>query len=120
MRLKRLIQRAGDRKQGSDGRNPYVDRMDIPLLHEASVIQSSFQKQAMRFFTDHFVACGICHRYYLWERGERVTDSRRDPDLTFCSECNCFVCSGCDCSVFHLDYQLAHWEDVGVRGTREG
>ena len=89
--------------------------MNISLLHEASVTPSSFQKQALSFFTTYFVACGICHRYYLWERDERVTGSRRDPDLTFCSECNCFVCSGCDCSVFHLDYQLAHWDEVGVR-----
>ncbi|KAK8819900.1 hypothetical protein WA538_002003, partial [Blastocystis sp. DL] len=101
--------KAGDSKLETDGRNPYVDRMNISLLHEASVTPSSFQKQALSFFTTYFVACGICHRYYF----------RRDPDLTFCSECNCFVCSGCDCSVFHLDYQLAHWDEEEEKKVEE-
>ena len=33
-----------------------------------------------------------------------------------CDECNCLVCENCDCSVYHLDYQLKHWEEVGVAG----
>ena len=40
------------------------------------------------------------------------TDSHKDNRVRHCSECNCYVCSNCNCAVFHLDYQLAHWDDV--------
>ena len=37
-----------------------------------------------------------------------------DVPMKYCQECAFPVCDGCDCSVYHLDYQLAHWEEVGV------
>ena len=39
--------------------------------------------------------------------------------MKFCQECNFPVCEHCDCSMDHLDYQLAHWDDVGARGGCE-
>lgn len=40
--------------------------------------------------------------------------SVKDQNWEFCKECNIFVCGNCDCSVYHLDYQLALWGDVGM------
>ena len=34
--------------------------------------------------------------------------------LKKCDECNCLVCQNCNCSVYHLDYQLKHWEEVDL------
>ena len=39
--------------------------------------------------------------------------------MKFCQECNFPVCEHGDCSMYHLDYQLAHWDDVGARGGCE-
>lgn len=32
--------------------------------------------------------------------------------MKYCQECGFSVCEGCDCSVYHLAYQLAHWDEV--------
>ena len=43
--------------------------------------------------------------------------SHLDERLKYCNECKCHICNYCDCSVYHLDYQLAYWNtDVCCEG----
>lgn len=44
----------------------------------------------------YFVTCAIC----------RLSFSRHGSGATFCPECKCHVCGSCDCTVFHLAYQV--------------
>ena len=108
------VQRVGDHEAEVTGElNPYIAQMDIAFLHETSItMQSQVQKRALAFFQKYFKQCGICHSFYQFGLWKVFTCSSKDNRLKYCNECNCFVCSQCDCSVFHLEYQLAHWEDV--------
>lgn len=38
--------------------------------------------------------------------------SRHSLEASFCDECKCFVCSECDCTVFHLSYQEQLWREL--------
>lgn len=35
--------------------------------------------------------------------------SKHRRDATFCEECKCYVCSHCDCQIYHLSYQEELW-----------
>ena len=104
----------GDHKGELTGElNPYIAQMDIAFLHESSeTMQSQVKKRACAFIMSisgnaKFVI-PITSMNCVWNLNNSCKDSR----IRHCSECNCFVCSNCNCSVFHLDYQLAHWDDV--------
>lgn len=40
--------------------------------------------------------CAICQHNY----------SKHSAEVGFCDECKCYVCGACNCSVFHLSYQV--------------
>jgi hypothetical protein len=42
------------------------------------------------------VTCAICQHNY----------SKHCVEVGFCDECKCYVCGACNCSVFHLSYQV--------------
>lgn len=35
----------------------------------------------------------------------------RTSDASFCDECKCYVCSNCNCQVYHLSYQEELWAE---------
>lgn len=61
---------------------------------------SAVTKRATRIWKQHFVSCALCHKSY---------SKHRTSDATFCDECKCYVCSSCDCKIYHLDYQEELW-----------
>ena len=46
--------------------------------------------------------------------------SRHSLEASFCDECKCFVCSECDCTVFHLSYQEQLWRELTETEVRWG
>lgn len=42
-------------------------------------------------------------------RCSRAAFSKHRRDATFCEECKCYVCSHCDCQIYHLSYQEELW-----------
>lgn len=61
---------------------------------------SAVTKRASRIWKQHFVSCALCHKSY---------SKHRTSDAMFCEECKCYVCSNCDCKIYHLDYQEELW-----------
>ena len=59
-------------------------------------------RKAARLWKRHFVTCAICNSAF----------AKNTRQAKFCGECNCFVCSTCDCTVFHLSYQQDLWDKV--------
>ncbi|CAM9165653.1 unnamed protein product [Chrysoparadoxa australica] len=60
---------------------------------------SAVAKRAARVWKTYFVTCAICS----------ISFGRNSPETRFCPECKCYVCVGCDCSMFHLSYQEEFW-----------
>jgi hypothetical protein len=52
--------------------------------------------RASRIWKTHFVTCAICSKSF----------SKHSQEVGFCGECKCYVCVQCNCSVFHLSYQV--------------
>ena len=79
-----------------------------PTLVSASLIEqarenhnsSAVTKRADRIWKQHFVSCALCKESY---------SKHRTSDATFCDECKCYVCSGCNCQIYHLSYQEELW-----------
>ena len=79
-----------------------------PTLVSASLIEqarenhnsSAVTKRADRIWKQHFVSCALCKKSY---------SKHRTSDATFCDECKCYVCSGCNCQIYHLSYQEELW-----------
>jgi len=79
-----------------------------PTLVSASLIEqarenhnsSAVTKRADRIWKQHFVSCALCKKSF---------SKHRTSDATFCNECKCYVCSGCNCQVYHLSYQEELW-----------
>jgi len=57
-------------------------------------------KRAGRIWKQHFVSCALCRKSF---------SKHRPADAHFCNECKCYVCSNCDCEVYHLSYQEELW-----------
>ena len=57
-------------------------------------------KRAGRIWKQHFVSCALCRKPY---------SKHRPNDAHFCNECKCYVCSNCNCEVYHLSYQEELW-----------
>mmetsp|Transcript_10203 Transcript_10203/g.14639 ORF Transcript_10203/g.14639 Transcript_10203/m.14639 type:complete len:778 (-) Transcript_10203:83-2416(-) len=79
-----------------------------PTLVSASLIEKALDKhnsnavtkRASRIWKQHFVSCALCHKSF---------SKHRTADATFCDECKCYVCSNCDCKIYHLSYQEELW-----------
>lgn len=79
-----------------------------PTLVSAALIEqarenhnsSAVTKRADRIWKQHFVSCALCKKSY---------SKHRTADATFCDECKCYVCSGCNCQIYHLSYQEELW-----------
>lgn len=79
-----------------------------PTLVSASLIEkaldkhnsSAVTKRASRIWKHHFVSCALCNKSF---------SKHRTTDATFCEECKCYVCSNCDCQIYHLSYQEELW-----------
>ncbi|KAG5186830.1 armadillo-type protein [Tribonema minus] len=103
--LERVLQ-VGDakaRRQSSDGVNPYAhllspERIEALESHKTGAIA----RRASRIWKLYFVSCAICCRSF----------SRHSPHARFCEECQCHVCRGCDCTIFHLSYQEQLWQTL--------
>lgn len=87
------------------------------ILQCASLVQSvvesphntsAVSKRAGRIWEHHFVSCALCRNHYS---RCRLRDSR------FCNECKCYVCSRCDCRVYHLSYQEELWAESEERAV---
>ena len=95
--------------------NPHVRYLDMNLIKKWTEMPTSAkQQEAISFYNNFFRSCGICKEVYQYVCFMRmiIICSIRDLNWDFCQECNCSVCDKCDCSIYHLDYQLALWEDV--------
>jgi importin subunit alpha-6/7 len=91
------------REIGEDGKRP-------PNLVSASLIEqarenhnsSAVTKRADRIWKQHFVSCALCKKSF---------SKHRTSDASFCEECKCYVCSGCNCQIYHLSYQEELWAE---------
>jgi len=78
-----------------------------PLVN-ASLIKRALEKhnsnavykRAERIWNNHFVCCKLCRQSF---------SKHRPSDAKFCNECKCYVCSNCNCEVYHLSYQEELW-----------
>ena len=57
-------------------------------------------KKVQQIWNEHFVSCALCKNPY---------SKHRLADANFCEECKCYVCSKCNCQVYHLSYQEELW-----------
>ena len=64
---------------------------------------SAVTKRAERIWKHHFVSCALCKKSF---------SKHRESDASFCGECKCYVCSSCNCKVYHLDYQEELWAET--------
>lgn len=106
--LERVLQveeaREMARREASDG----DDGEATPTLVSASLIEKALDKhnstavtkRAGRIWKQHFVSCALCHKSF---------SKHRTTVATFCEECKCYVCSSCDCQIYHLSYQEELW-----------
>ena len=84
------------------------DEANSPVLVSASLIEKALEKhnsnavtkRATRIWKQHFVSCALCNESF---------SKHRTAEATFCDECKCYVCSKCDCEVYHLSYQEELW-----------
>jgi len=80
-----------------------------PLVN-ASLIKKALEKhnsnavskRAERIWNNHFVYCKLCRQSY---------SKHRTSDAKFCDECKCYVCSKCNCEIYHLSYQEQLWAE---------
>lgn len=61
---------------------------------------NAISKRAERIWNNHFVYCKLCRQSY---------SKHRTSDAKFCDECKCYVCSKCNCEIYHLSYQEELW-----------
>lgn len=117
--LERVLQveehlEANRRARAQRRRNSNIDSDDdseglppSPLVN-ASLIKKALEKhnsnavskRAERIWNNHFVYCKLCRQSY---------SKHRTSDAKFCDECKCYVCSKCNCEIYHLSYQEKLW-----------
>jgi len=99
--------RAMRRIQLNDSDDESLD--DLSPLVSASLIEKALKKhtatpqvtkRAGRIWEQHFVSCALCRESF---------SKHRTADAKFCNECKCYVCSNCNCEVYHLSYQEELW-----------
>jgi hypothetical protein len=61
---------------------------------------STVTKRAERIWKQHFVSCALCKQSF---------SKHRTADASWCDECKSHICSGCNCLIYHLDYQEELW-----------
>lgn len=96
------------REQIDSGEIEDDEETRTPTLVSAALIEkarenhnsSAVTKRADRIWKQHFVSCALCRSSY---------SKHRTSDATFCEECKCYVCSNCNCQVYHLSYQEELW-----------
>lgn len=87
-----------------------TDATRTPTLVSAALIEkareshnsSAVTKRADRIWKQHFVSCALCMSSY---------SKHRTADASFCDECKCYVCSNCNCQIYHLSYQEELWAE---------
>ncbi|CAM9262705.1 unnamed protein product [Ascophyllum nodosum] len=107
----------GDKRDAVDGEggggahmNPFACMLNPEKIQALETHKNSaVAKRANRLWTRYFVTCAICRRSF----------SRHGSTASFCTECKCYVCGSCDCTVFHLAYQDKLWEEMEGR-ERQG
>ena len=99
--------RAMKRVQLNESDDESLDELS-PLV-SASLIEKALKKhtatpqvtkRAGRIWEQHFVSCALCRESF---------SKHRTADAKFCNECKCYVCSNCNCEVYHLSYQEELW-----------
>lgn len=82
----------------SEARKARSLTFDVALRSSAAVVSSerAIGRQASRIWDEHFVTCAICHS----------SSAKASLTTHYCDECRGLVCSNCDCSVYHLSYQV--------------
>eukprot|EP00558_Chaetoceros_sp_UNC1202_P013966 CAMPEP_0197241650 /NCGR_PEP_ID=MMETSP1429-20130617/7628_1 /TAXON_ID=49237 /ORGANISM="Chaetoceros sp., Strain UNC1202" /LENGTH=293 /DNA_ID=CAMNT_0042701517 /DNA_START=46 /DNA_END=927 /DNA_ORIENTATION=- len=90
---------------GSTGNNvccPPAPLVSASLIEKALTKKhkTSVKNRAQKIWNEHFVSCALCNRPY---------SKHRVSDAKFCEECKCYVCSNCNCEVYHLSYQEELW-----------
>jgi importin subunit alpha-1 len=96
------------REQIESGEIEDEEETRTPTLVSASLIEkareshnsSAVTKRADRIWKQHFVGCALCKKSF---------SKHRTADATFCEECKCYVCSNCNCQIYHLSYQEELW-----------
>mmetsp|Transcript_17621 Transcript_17621/g.40624 ORF Transcript_17621/g.40624 Transcript_17621/m.40624 type:complete len:973 (-) Transcript_17621:158-3076(-) len=99
------------REQIENGEIKDDKRSRTPSLVNSSLIErareshnsSAVTKRAERIWKQHFVSCALCKKSF---------SKHRESDASFCGECKCYVCSNCNCKVYHLDYQEELWAET--------
>lgn len=98
------------REQVENGEIEDCESTRTPTLVSAALIEkareshnsSAVTKRADRIWKQHFVSCALCMKSY---------SKHRTADASFCDECKCYVCSNCNCQVYHLSYQEELWAE---------
>eukprot|EP00943_MAST-04B_sp_MAST-4B-sp1_P009341 g9341.t1 len=77
-----------------------IDIKTIELLQKSA--DPVLSKRASNLWNDYFISCALCSQIF----GKNARDS------FYCKECKCMVCKKCDCTKFHLSYQLSQWDEM--------
>jgi importin subunit alpha-6/7 len=87
----------------SEKPNRHAHLIDIKAIE---LVQKSadpvLSKRALNLWNDYFISCALCSKIF----GKNARDS------FYCKECKCMVCKKCDCTKFHLSYQLSQWDEM--------
>ena len=102
--LEKILQVGEDMAPSHGGLNRHAAEVDIARLQQFQQAHKfgAVGRKAARLWKRHFVTCAICNSAF----------AKHTLQAEFCAECNCFVCSSCDCTVFHLSYQEDLWAKV--------
>ena len=77
-----------------------IDVKQIELLRKSG--DPNLAKRASMLWNSYYIQCAICSQ----------TFEKNAKDSFFCTECKCMVCTNCDCTKFHLSYQLSQWDEM--------
>jgi len=92
----------GEMKDDKKSRTPSLVSSSLIEKARESHNSSAVTKRAERIWKQHFVSCALCKKSF---------SKHRESDASFCEECKCYVCSNCNCKIYHLDYQEELWAD---------
>ena len=90
----------GEIEDDEETRNPTIVSAELIEKARENHNSSAVTKRADRIWKQHFVSCALCNKSY---------SKHPTSDATFCEECKCYVCSNCNCQVYHLSYQEELW-----------
>jgi importin subunit alpha-6/7 len=71
---------------------------------------STVTKRAERIWKQHFVSCALCKQSF---------SKHRTADASWCDECKSHICSSCNCTIYHLDYQEELWAATEKTETKK-